>query len=225
MNWLRTMTAVAAHDLAREVRRPIAAGAVLLFGVTAIVVLRLALAGDGTPRAEVLAGALWVLLIFAALLGTARAWAAEREDGSFDALMVAPASRSAVHAGKVLVAFVTTLALHSVLTGLYLVLFGAPPSGAAVAQLAAAVVLAAAGFACVGVLVSGIGMRARSRDLLGPAMYMPLAIPLVVVAVTLSLDAYGAANVDPAQLLLFLAAYDATFLVAGLAAFPELAVE
>ena len=77
----------------------------------------------------------------------------------------------------------------------------------------------------VGVLVAGLGLRARSRDLLGPAMFLPLAIPLVIAAVTASLDAYGASDANAAQLLLFLAAYDATFLVAGLAAFPELAVE
>ena len=43
--------------------------------------------------------------------------------------------------------------------------------------------------------------------------------------VTATMGAYGASNVDQVQLLLFLVVYDLTFLAAGCAAFPELAVE
>ncbi|MBC7460353.1 MAG: hypothetical protein H7287_03225, partial [Thermoleophilia bacterium] len=53
----------------------------------------------------------------------------------------------------------------------------------------------------------------------------PLVIPLVIAAVTASLSAWDLSRDSVTQLLVFLVAYDATFLVAGLAAFPELAVE
>lgn len=225
MSGLGVVGAIAAHDLSRELRRPVAVSAVLLFGCCALVVLRISLAGGSRPGDAVLAGALWIVLVFAALLGTARAWSAEREDGAFDALLVSPASRAAVHAGKVVAALVTTLVLDGVLVALYLGLFGAPARVGGVALLLAAVALAALGFAAVGVLVAGLGLRARGRDLLGPAMFLPLAIPLVIAAVTASLVAYDAGSGSVPQLLLFLLAYDATFLVAGLAAFPELAVE
>lgn len=225
MMLLRTAWAIAMHDLSRELRRPVAASAVLLFGCCSLVILRVALAGGSRPSPAVLAGALWIVLVFAALIGTSRAWAAEREDGAFDALLVAPASRTAVHLGKVIAALVTTLVLDAVLVTLYLGLFAAPASLVAAAQLFAAVALAALGFAAVGVLVAGLGLRARGRDLLGPAMFLPLAVPLVIASVTMSLVAYDAGTASAADLLLFLVAYDATFLVAGLAAFPELAVE
>jgi len=222
---LRTAWAVAAHDLHAELRRPVAASAVLLFGGCSLVVLRLALAGGGRPGAGVLAGALWVVLVFAALLGTSRAWAAEREDGAYDALLVSPASRSALHLGKVGAALVVTLMLDAVLVLLYVGLFAAPDGAQGALVLASAVSLAALGFAAVGVLVAGLSLRARGRELLGATMFLPLAIPLVVAAVTASLGAYGQGDSDTAQVLLFLALYDLTFLVAGLAAYPELAVE
>ena len=224
MSVLRTAGVIAAHDLAAELRRPVAASAVLLFGVCSLVVLRLSLAGGARPAESVLAGALWVVLVFAALVGTSRAWAAEREDGAWDALLVAPASRVSLHLGKVVAAAITTLVLDAVLLGLYLALFGAP-DGAGIALLAAAVVLGTLGFACVGVLVASLSLRARGRDLLGPVMFLPLAIPLVIAAVSLSLVAFDAGSDSTWQLLAFLLAYDATFLVAGIAAFPELAVE
>jgi heme exporter protein B len=224
MSVLRTAGAIAAHDLARELRRPVAASAVLLFGCCSLVVLRLSLAGGSRPDSSVLAGALWIMLVFAALVGTSRAWAAEREDGAYDALLVAPAPRVSLHLGKVLAATVTTLVLDAVLLFLYLALF-ASPDGRGLALLIATIVLAAIGFASVGVLVAALSLRAKGRDLLGPAMFLPLVIPLVVAAVTASLVAYGSGTGSATQLLLFLALYDLTFLGAGIAAFPELAVE
>lgn len=225
MSALGIARSIAAHDLARELRRPVASGGVLVFGASALVVLRLAMAGDSRPTSSVLAGALWVVLVFAALLGTARAWTAEREDGALDALLSAPASRWAIHLGKTLTALVTTLVLHAVLVVLYVGLFGTPPSVTGALTLAAAVVLADVGFAAVGVLVAGFGMRARSRDLLGPVMFLPLAIPLVIAAVTSTLGAYEPSGADQLALLGFIALYDATFIAAGCVAFPELAVE
>lgn len=225
MSLVRTAVAIAAHDLAQELRRPVAAGGVLLFGCCALVVLRVSLADGVTPSDAVLAGALWIVLVFAALLGTSRAWATEREDGAFEALLIAPASRSAVHLGKVLASLVTTLVLDAVLVVLYLGLFAAPSGASDMALLAGTVALAALGFSAVGVLVAGLGLRARGRDLLGPVMFLPLVVPLVIAAVTASLLAYDATDASSTQLLLFLVMYDATFLVAGLAAFPELAVE
>lgn len=225
MNGLRIAGAIAAHDLARELRRPVASGGVLVFGASSLVVLRLALSGGGKPSDAVLAGALWVVLVFAALIGTARAWSAEREDGALDALLVAPAPRWAVQLGKVLTALGTTLVLHLILLVLYIAMFAGPSSMPDAAVLVLAIVLADVGFAAVGVLVAGLGMRARARDLLGPVLFLPLAIPLVIAAVTATMGAYGASNVDQVQLLLFLVVYDLTFLAAGCAAFPELAVE
>ena len=69
MSALRTSLVVARFDLSRELRRPIASAAVLLFGVCALVVLRLALAGGAKPGDAVLAGAIWIVLVFAALAG------------------------------------------------------------------------------------------------------------------------------------------------------------
>jgi heme exporter protein B len=222
---MRVALAIAGHDLSRELRRPIAAAGVLLFGVSSLMVLRVTLADYAKPSDAVLAGALWIVLLFAALLGTSRAWSTEREDGAFDALLVAPASRSAVHAGKVLSGLASTLVLHAVLVLLYLGLFSAPDGAGDLALLAATVALTAIGFAAVGVLIGGLGLRARGRDLLGPVLFLPLAIPLVIAAVTASMLAWDAQTASAAELLTFLVAYDATFLVAGLAAFPELAVE
>jgi heme exporter protein B len=224
--WWRIAWAVARHDLVLELRRPVALSGVALFGAGSLVTLHLALAGSGRVADGVAAGALWVVLLYGALLGGARAIGVEREEGTWDALLLAAADRSAVAVGKTLAAAVLALVLHAVLVPAYLALFGAPPDARGMLLLAAAVLLADAGFAVVGVLVGTLSLRARGRELLGAAIFVPLSLPLVIAAVTLSLEAWrGGGDASPAQLLAFLAAYDATFLAAAVAAVPEIAVE
>jgi heme exporter protein CcmB len=225
MTVIRLAWRLAAFDLSRELRRPVTSAGVLVFGMSAIVVLRLALAGSSRVEPGVLAGALWIVLLFAALLGTSRAYAAEREDGAWDALLIAPAPRAAIHLGKVISTLITTLALHLVLVSLYLALF-AVPDASRLALLIVSVMVADIGLAATGVLVAALGLRARGRELLGATMFLPLAIPLVIAATALALAVWTPESpANTQQLLLFLLAYDATFFVAGLAAFPELAVE
>jgi len=226
MAWLRIAWAVAQHDIALELRRPVALAGAGLFGASALVTLHLALAGSGAPSEELAAGALWIVLVFAALLGVGRVVAVEREDGTWDALLLAATDRSALFIGKAGAAFGLTLVLHAVLVPAYLVFFAAPPTGTGVLQLLAAVVLADLGFAAVGVLVGVLGLRARGRELLSATAFVPLVMPLVVASVALSLHAWGAGTAgDPTQLLSFGLAYAGTFLAAGLAAVPEIAVE
>lgn len=226
MNFLRVAWAIAWHDIALELRRPVGLAGVALFGASSLVTLHLALAGSGTPSRNVAAGALWVVLVFGALLGVGRAIGVEREEATWDALLLAAADRSAIFLGKTLSAATLTLILHAVLVPAYLLLFGSPPDTGGVLQLALAVLLADIGFAAVGVLVGVLSLRARGRELLGATTFIPLVLPLVIVAVTLSLDAYGAdGGAATGQLLAFLLAYDATFLAAGVAAVPEIAVE
>lgn len=221
-----TAGAIARHDLREELRRPVAAVGVLLFGTSSLVTLHLALAGGGRVTDGMAAGALWIVLVYGALLGTARALGVEREEGTWDALLLAPADRSSIFLGKVLSAALLTIMLHAVLVPLYALLFAAPSTAAAVAVLAVAVVLADVGFALVGVLLGSLGMHSRGRELLTASMFLPLVLPLVIAATTASLHAYGAApDAQVARLLGFLVLYDATFLAIGIAALPEVAVD
>lgn len=218
--------AICRHDLARELRRPVNLGAVLTFGVASLVVLRIALSGAGQPTPAVLAGALWILLLYGALLGTGRAFAAEREDGTWDALLLVGVDRSAVLGGKLLGSLALVVAVQVAVVPLFLAMFGGPPTLRGLGLLLATIALADVGLAAVGVLVAALGLRARGRELVGPAMYLPMTMPLVIVAVTATLGAWGVEDGARMPFLLgFLAAYDAIFVLVGIAALPDLAVE
>ena len=86
-----------------------------LFAVTAFVIFRFAL--DRTSLSGSLAsGVLWATLLFAAVLGINRLFVAEREEGGFDAIRLAPIDRTVLFAAKAaaLLVFLAVLELIAV---------------------------------------------------------------------------------------------------------------
>ena len=91
---------LARKDVLLELRSRDTLPAMLLFVVSALVVFHFALPADASDRAEI--GLFWIALIFTALLGLTRAFAAEREQSLLDGLVLAPVDRSAIWAAKVI---------------------------------------------------------------------------------------------------------------------------
>ena len=85
---------LARKDVLLELRSRDTLPAMLLFVVSALVVFHFALPTDSSERAET--GLLWIAIVFTALLGLTRAFAAEREQGLLDGLVLAPCDRSAI---------------------------------------------------------------------------------------------------------------------------------
>jgi len=94
------VAALARKDLLLEVRSRDTLPAMLLFVVSALTIFHFALPAGSSERAET--GLLWIAIVFTALLGLTRAFAAEREEGVLDGLVLAPCDRSAIWLGKAL---------------------------------------------------------------------------------------------------------------------------
>ena len=91
--------AILAKDLRSELRTLQSLPAMALFAVTTFVIFRFGL--DRTSLSGSLAaGVLWATLLFAAVLGINRLFVAEREEGGFDAIRLAPIDRTALFAAK-----------------------------------------------------------------------------------------------------------------------------
>jgi len=206
------VAALARKDLRLELRTRETLPAMLLFVVSTLVVFHFAL----PPRAghDAAYGLLWVALVFTALLGLGRAWVPEREGSVLDGLVLAPCDRSAIWLGK-------TLATLAFLVGVEVValpafaLFFAPLPGRALAG----VLLADVGICAVGSLISAMAASGRTRELILPLLFLPLAIPLIVGGV--------GATISPerAKYLLFLVLYDAVFSILSWAAFEYVVTE
>jgi heme exporter protein B len=212
MSYLADVAALARKDLRLELRARDTLPAMLLFVISTLVVFHFALP---TGADEVAAqGLLWVALVFTALLGLARAWAPERDGGALEGLVLAPSDRSAIWLGKSAAVFVF-LALIEVVALPAFAIFFSPLQ----AEGILGVVLANVGICAVGTLLAAMAAASRTRELILPLLFLPLAIPLVVGGVGASVSA------DPGRYLLFLGLYDAIFAILCWASFEYVVSE
>ena len=206
------VAALARKDLRLELRAKEVVPAMSVFVVATLVVFHFALPrGAGRDAAY---GLLWVTLVFTALLGLGRSWVPEREGRVLDGLVLAPCDRSAIWLGKSL-ATLAFLAVAQLVALPAFALFYAPLRGQAIAG----VVLADIGICAVGSLVSAMAAAGRTRDLVLPLVFLPLAIPLIVGGIGSSIAAHAGSY------LLFLALYDVLFSILSWASFEYVITE
>ena len=212
MNYFADVGALARKDLLLELRARDTLPAMLLFVVSTLVVFHFVLPANSSDLAAT--GLLWVALLFTALLGLSRSFAAEREQGLIDGLVLAPSDRSAIWLGKAL-SILAFLALAEMIALPAYGLFYRPVDAALIGGVA----LADVGIAAVGTLLAAMATASRARELLLPLLFLPLAIPIVVGGV-------GASVADePARYLALLGLYDALFAIICWASFEYVVTE
>jgi heme exporter protein B len=211
MTYAGDVAALARKDLLLELRAKETLPAMLLFVLSALTIFHFALP-RGTGHVAAL-GLLWIALLFTALLGLTRAFVPEREQGTMDALVLAPCERSAIWLAKTLAVLVFLAIVEVVALPAFAVFF----SGIG-GRTVAAVALADIGICAVGTLIGAMAVAGRARELILPLLFLPLAIPVVVGGVGASAGAGG-------RYLGFLALYDAVFGLLAWAGFEYVVAE
>lgn len=216
------MLAILAKDLRTELRTLQSIPAMVLFAVTTFVIFRFGL--DRTALSGSLAaGVLTATLLFAAVLGINRLFVAEREEGGFDAIRLAPIDRSALFAAKAAALVIYLGVLELIAAPVFALFF--LDSAAALPPLAAVLLLTDIGLAATGTLISSMAVRSRARDLLVPLVLLPLVVPLMIAAAGASeplLAAGGPGYHRFGTWLAVLGLYDLVFLLIGYAVFDFL---
>ena len=210
-------------DLLLELRTFETVPAMVLFSLTTFVIFHFAL-NRGTIDGQLAAGVLTATLLFAAMLGINRLFVAEREQGGFDAFLLAPVDRTALFVAKA-AALLTFLAVLEVIAvpAFGLLLLG-PSLGTPLLGLIAVLALANLALAVIGTLVSAIAVHTRARDLIGPIIGLPLLIPALIATARASgpLLAAHTSGSPPGKWLAILALYDLVFALIAYAVFDFL---
>jgi heme exporter protein B len=131
-----------------------------------------------------------------------------------DGLLLAPCDRSAIWLGKSLAVLAFLGLTELVALPAFALFFGGLGWGTV-----AGVCLANIGIVTVGTLLAAMASATRSRELLLPLLFLPLAIPIVVGGVGASISE------DPGRYLGFLALYDAVFAIISWASFEYVVSE
>jgi heme exporter protein B len=175
-NSIAIALAVARKDLTSEWRTRELVPALGQFIVLALVIANFGFQIDARNAPSIAPGVLWLTLVFAGLVAFGRAFAAEREQSSLEAVLMTPASPVAIFAGKAIAATLLLVACEAVLLPALTLFFGTPLSAA----LVVAVLLATIGMAAVGCLFAAMVARVRARELLLPLLTLPLFVPFIV---------------------------------------------
>jgi heme exporter protein B len=220
---VKAVATIARKDLLVELRTKESVPAMALFAVTTFVIFHFGLDRDRL-EGELAAGVLWVTLLFAAILGINRLFVAEREQGGFDGILMAPVERTALLIAKTVALMVYLLALELIALPVFALFFISDGFWEALPRLLAVTVLADLGLAVVGAMLASIAVHTRARDLLLPLLLLPLAVPVMIAAaaatkplLSLPLDTSGVG-----KWLLVLALYDLIFGLLAYAVFDFL---
>lgn len=176
MNGLRVALAVARKDLLSEWRTRELIPALAQFIVLALVIANFGFQIDTQSAPMIAPGVLWLALVFAGLVAFGRAFAAEREQASLEAMMITPASPTAIFTGKAIAAATLLVICEAVMLPALTLFFGTPLT----AQVVLAVLLATIGMTMLGCLFAAMVARVRARELLLPLLTLPLWIPFII---------------------------------------------
>jgi heme exporter protein B len=229
---------LARKDLVVEARGKETLPAMLAFSFAVTLLLAFTLPPDTSVRADVdfvagtvplsqvLAGFLWVTVLFAGLIGFARAFEVERAEAAIDPLVLAPLDRSGLFASKALSNLVTIALVEIFLVPLFGLLFGVNLGGGWFVLLLV-MVLVDIGFVMVGTLFSALAAQTRSRELMLPILALPVLVPIFIAATELTSDLFAGGDLGTVAArgwFGILIASDVVFAVVGALAF-EFVVE
>jgi heme exporter protein B len=220
---VRTALIVLRKDLLLELRGFETLPAMVLFSIVTFVIFHFGL-NRPTIDGQLAAAVLTVTLLFAAMLGINRLFVAEREQGGFDAFLLAPVDRTALLAAKASALFVFLVVLEVIAVPAFALLLLGPPIGHVLPGLVLVLLLGDVALSVIGTLVSAIAVHTRARDLIGPIIGLPLLIPALIgmargVGPLLVPHASGS---PPAKWLAILALYDLVFALLSYAVFDFL---
>jgi heme exporter protein B len=220
---MRTVLTVLRKDLLLELRTLETVPAMALFSVVTFVIFHFGL-NRASIAGQLAAGVLTVTLLFAAMLGVNRLFVAEREQGGFDAFLLAPVDRTTLLVAKAAALFTFLVALEVVAVPAFGLLLLGPSLGPPLPGLVAVLALGDLGLAVIGTLVSAIAVHTRARDLIGPIVGLPLLIPALIAiarAAAPLLAGHGHTS-PPGKWMAILALYDVVFALLAYAVFDFL---
>jgi len=166
----------------------------------------------------------WLIFLLVHSQHVERGAEVELRGRTVDALLVAGVSPGALYAEKV--CFCSLLSFGAYLAAsifLFIFLSVSLPAGSSLVTLAIYLLIAAlgtAGFSALSTLLSGITIRAKMRGTLASLLLVPLAMPLLLVAIEATSSLMVGQLTQSWSQIALLAALDGVYITLGFALFP-----
>ncbi|MBB5174804.1 heme exporter protein CcmB [Texcoconibacillus texcoconensis] len=207
---------IALKDLYSEWRTRQVVVTMLIF--SALVIVTFSFAFDPTRQAveALIPGMIWVITVFAGILGLNRSFLSEQKQDQLHGMIVAPADPASIYLGKVIANYVFVFVVQAISIPLLLILFDFQVPGD-YGWFLLILFLGTFGFICVGTLLSAVSIQSKSSEMLLPVLLFPLVTPIVIAAVeaTRIVLAQDASISEAFSWMQLIVVYDLVFFVAG----------
>ena len=211
-------------DLVSEYRSRCVWPVMLLLGVVVALMFSVQMDLPADQQRRMAGSLLWLAIFFAGTLALDRSFAAEREEGCWEGLLLYPVSRSTIYLAKLTVNVLALAALQCVLIPVFVVLSDVPLL-AHPWQMVLVAFLGNVGISAVGTLLSALATGIRHSAYLLPLLVLPTVIPVVLAAAEATrLTVEGHFDLEWWRWIQLLGAFAIVFVSVGIALF-DFAVE
>ena len=175
MKFVRQVLAIVHKDIAAELRTKESLSAMIVFSLLVLVIFNFAFELQGVDITLLGSGVLWVSFTFSGMLGLGRSFAAEKDKGSMEGLLLSPVDRGAIFLGKA----ISNLLFISVMEAVTLPLFALLNNVALPWwPIIPYIMLGTIGFAGMGTLLGAVASSTKMREVMLPILLFPVSIPI-----------------------------------------------
>lgn len=181
-NLIKAAFIIAAKDLYSEWKTKQVVTTMLIFSGLVIVTFSFAFDPSNTAVRAIVPGLIWVITIFAAILGLNRSFLSETKNDNLHGIIVSPTDPSSIYLGKVIANFVFVLVVQLISIPVLFILFNFKFLGN-LPLFIGVVFLGTFGFISVGTFLAGLAANSRSSEMLLPILLFPIVSPVIIAAV------------------------------------------
>lgn len=181
MSYFQVIAAIVKKDILMEMRTKQVINAALVFAVLFVVVFSFTMEIGSNMEQKLSGGIFWVSVAFAGILSFNKTIGSETDNGSFEALMLAPVDKSAVFFGKVISNMLFLFLVEVILIPLFLVFYNVFIISHPL--MAVVIILSTYAYSLIGTLFSIISVRTSSKEIMMPVLFLPFMVPVIIAAV------------------------------------------
>lgn len=169
-------------ELFVELRNKEVVFSMLAFGTSVLLIFSFSFNSNPKTMHEIAPGLFWTLVLLSSSLGLHRMFGLEKDLDAFSSIIASPIDRSIIFLSKWISGFIF-LSLTELLIVIPFFLFLGLSKPMSILPGLGIVMIGNLGIIAVGVLISGLGMRARMSAVLLPVLLFPLLTPLLISCV------------------------------------------
>lgn len=175
---------IAGKDIYSEWKTKQTVTTMLIFSALVIVTFSFAFDPSNESVNTLIPGMIWIITIFASILGLNRSFVTEQMDDRIYGYIVAPIDPASVFLGKFMANLFFVLIVQVVSIPLLFLLFDMRiATSKSIPFLIGVLLLGTFGFICAGTLLAALAANSKSSEMLLPILLFPLSTPVLIASV------------------------------------------